>query len=91
MNATEELVEDEVVEKRLRSQAYWIYVESALAALILTVLSFFFAAVLPEALRSSEDLSLEHAADFLIRHGYAVLFGWVLLEQMVCLSRLLLC
>src|SRR4030095_1148994 len=78
----EELVEDAVVEKRLRSQAYWIYVESALAALILTVLSFFFATVLPEALCSSEYLSLEQAADFLIRHGYAVLFGWVLLEQM---------
>src|SRR5204862_367453 len=27
-------------------------------------------------------LSLEQAADFLIRHGYVVLFGWVLLEQM---------
>jgi membrane protein DedA with SNARE-associated domain len=27
-------------------------------------------------------LTLEQAADFLIRHGYAVLFGWVLLEQM---------
>jgi membrane protein DedA with SNARE-associated domain len=27
-------------------------------------------------------LNLEQAADFLIRHGYAVLFGWVLLEQM---------
>ena len=35
-----------------------------------------------EAVRSSKDLSLEQAADFLIRHGYAVLFGWVLLEQM---------
>ncbi len=28
------------------------------------------------------DLSLEQAADFLIRHGYTVLFGWVLLEQL---------
>ena len=82
MNGTEELVGDEGVEKRLRSQARSIYVESAIAALILTVLSFFFASVLPEAVRSSQDLSLEQAADFLIRHGYALLFGWVLLEQM---------
>jgi membrane protein DedA with SNARE-associated domain len=82
MNGTEEPVGDKDSEKRLRSQARWIYVESALAALILTVLSFFFASVLPEAARSSQDLSLEQAADFLIRHGYAVLFGWVLLEQM---------
>ena len=82
MNGTEEPVGDKGSEKRLRSQARWIYVESALAALILTVLSFFFASVLPEAARSSQDLSLEQAADFLIRHGYAVLFGWVLLEQM---------
>jgi membrane protein DedA with SNARE-associated domain len=79
MNGTEEPVGDEGVEKRLRSQARWIYVESAIAALILTVLSFFFASVLPGATR---DLSLEQAADFLIRHGYAVLFGWVLLEQL---------
>jgi membrane protein DedA with SNARE-associated domain len=79
MNGTEEPLEDESVEKRLRSQARWIYVESAIAALILTVLSFFFASVLPGAAR---DLSLEQAADFLIRHGYAVLFGWVLLEQL---------
>jgi membrane protein DedA with SNARE-associated domain len=82
MNGTEELVGDEGVEKRLRSQAHWIYVESALAALLLTLLSFYLAAVLPEALRSSEGLTLEQAADFLVRHGYAVLFGWVLLEQM---------
>ena len=79
MNGTEEPVGDEGAEKRLRSQARWIYVESAIAALILTVLSFFFARVLPEA---AGDWSLEQAADFLIRHGYAVLFGWVLLEQM---------
>ena len=79
MNGTEEPVGDESAEKRLRSQARWIYVESAIAALILTVLSFFFASVLPGAAR---DLSLEQAADFLIRHGYAVLFGWVLLEQL---------
>src|SRR5436190_2484497 len=82
MNGTEELVVGEGIEKRLRSQAHWIYVESAIAALILTLLSFYFAVVLPEALRSSEGLILEQAADFLIRHGYAVLFGWVLLEQM---------
>ncbi len=82
MNGTEELVVGEGIEKRLRSQAHWIYVESALAALILTLLSFYFAVVLPGTLRSSEGLSLEQAADFLIRHGYAVLFGWVLLEQM---------
>jgi membrane protein DedA with SNARE-associated domain len=36
------------------------------------------ASVLTEA----KDISLEQAADFLIRHGYALLFGWVLLEQM---------
>ena len=82
MNGTEEPVGDEGVEKRLRSQAHWIYLESAIAALILTVLSFFCASVLTEAARSSKGLSLEQAADFLIRHGYAVLFGWVLLEQM---------
>jgi len=82
MNGTEEPVGDEGVEKRLRSQAHWIYVESAIAALILTLLSFYFAVVLPEALRSSEGLTLEQTADFLVRHGYAVLFGWVLLEQM---------
>ena len=82
MNGNEEPVGDEGAEKRLRSQARWIYLESALAALILTALSFFFASVLPEAARSSQDLSLEQAADFLIRHGYALLFGWVLLEQM---------
>ena len=79
MNGTEESVGDESVDKRLRSQARWIYVESAVAALILTVLSFFFASVVPETFR---DLSLEQADDFLIRHGYTVLFGWVLLEQL---------
>jgi len=79
MNGTEESVGDESVDKRLRSQARWIYVESAVAALILTVLSFFFASLVPQAFR---DLSLEQAADFLIRHGYTVLFGWVLLEQL---------
>ena len=79
MNGSEERVGDEGVEKRLRSQAHRIYVESAVAALILTVLSFFFASVLREA---AQDLSLDQAADFLIRHGYIVLFGWVLLEQL---------
>jgi membrane protein DedA with SNARE-associated domain len=82
MNGTEEPVGDEGVKKRLRSQARRIYVESAIAALILTVLSFFFASVLPEVARFSRDLSLEQAADFLIKNGYAVLFGWVLLEQL---------
>ena len=82
MNGTEEPVGDEGAEKRLRSQAHWIYVESAIAALILTVLSFYVASVWTEAARSSRGLSLEQTADFLIRHGYAVLFGWVLLEQM---------
>jgi membrane protein DedA with SNARE-associated domain len=79
MNGSEEPVGDEGAEKRLRSQARRIYVESALAALILTFLSFFFASVLPEAVG---NLSLDQAADFLIRHGYTVLFGWVLLEQL---------
>jgi membrane protein DedA with SNARE-associated domain len=37
---------------------------------------------LAEVARSSKDFSLEQAADFLIRHGYALLFGWVLLEQL---------
>src|ERR1043166_5085862 len=82
MNGTEQPVGDEGVEKRLRSQAHRIYVESAIAALVLTVLSFFLANVLTEAVRSSASLSLEQAADFLIQHGYAVLFGWVLLEQL---------
>ena len=82
MNGSEEPVGDEGVEQRLRSRARWIYLESAVAALILTVLSFFFASVLPEAAGSFRDLSLEQAADFLIRHGYVVLFGWVLIEQL---------
>src|SRR5262245_65797233 len=81
MNGTEEPVGDEGVEKRLRSRAHWIYVESAIAALILTALSFFFASVLSEAARSSEGLSLEQAADFLIRHGYDLLFGRAPLAQ----------
>src|SRR4026207_935542 len=82
MNGSEEPVGDERVQKRLRSPARWAYVESAIAALILTALSFFFASVLTEAARSSKDLSLEQAAEFLIEHGYAVLLGWVLLEQL---------
>lgn len=82
MNGSKEPVGDEGVEQRLRSRARWIYVKSAIAALILTVLSFFFASVLPEAAGSFQDLSLEQAADFLIRHGYVVLFGWVLIEQL---------
>jgi membrane protein DedA with SNARE-associated domain len=82
MNGTEESVGDEDAEKRLRSQAYRIYAESAIAALILTVLSFFLASALTEAARSAKGLSAEQAADFLIGHGYALLFGWVLLEQM---------
>jgi membrane protein DedA with SNARE-associated domain len=79
MNGTEEPVGDEGVDNRLRTEARRIYVESAIAALILTLVSFFFASVLPEVFG---DLSLEQAADFLIRHGYIVLFGWVLLEQL---------
>lgn len=79
MNGSKEPVGDEGVEQRLRSRARWIYVKSAIAALILTVLSFFFASVLPGV---AGDLSLEQAADFLIRHGYVVLFGWVLIEQL---------
>ncbi len=82
MNGTEEPVEDESAEKRLRSQARWIYVESAIAALILTVLSFFFASVLPEAARSYHGLSLKEVVEFLIKHGYTLLFAWVLVEQM---------
>ena len=82
MNGTEEPVGDEATEKRLRSQAHWIYAESAIAALILTVLSFYVASVWTEAVHYSQGLTLEKAADFLIRHGYALLFGWVLLEQM---------
>ena len=48
MNGAEERVGGEGVEKRLRAQAHWIYVESAIAALLLTVLSFFFASVLTD-------------------------------------------
>src|SRR5262245_38232975 len=80
MNGTVEPVGDQGAEQRLRSRAHWIYAGSALAALLLTVVSFFFASVLPES--SFTDLTLEQAAEFLIRHGYALLFGWVLVEQM---------
>ena len=82
MNGSEEPLGDETADKRLRSQARWIYVESAIAAFILTGLSFFFASVWTEAARSYEGLSLKEAAEFLIKHGYALLFGWVLVEQM---------
>jgi membrane protein DedA with SNARE-associated domain len=82
MNGSEEPVGDKGAEKRLRSQAHWIYFESAIAALILTVLSSYIVSALTEAVRSSEGLSLEQAADFLIRHGYTLLFWWVLVEQM---------
>jgi membrane protein DedA with SNARE-associated domain len=82
MNGTEEPLGDEGAERRLQSQARWIYAESALAALILTALSFFFATVLPEAVRSYQGSNLKEAAEFLIEHGYALLFGWVLVEQM---------
>ena len=82
MNGTEEPLEDEGVAKRVRSQARWIYVESAIAALILTAVSFLFASVLPEVARSYQGLSLKEAVEFLIKHGYSLLFGWVLVEQM---------
>lgn len=79
MNGSEEPVGDENIEKGLRSRARWIYFQSATAALILTILSFLFGSVLPA---TAGELSLEGAAEFLIRHGYVVLFGWVLLEQL---------
>ena len=79
MNGSEESVGDENIEKGLRSRARWIYFQSATAALILTILSFLFGSVLPA---TAGELSLEGAAEFLIRHGYVVLFGWVLLEQL---------
>jgi uncharacterized paraquat-inducible protein A len=82
INGTEEPLEDEGAEKRVQSQARWIYVESAIAALILTALSFLFASVLPEVARSYQGLSLKEAVEFLIKHGYSLLFGWVLVEQM---------
>jgi membrane protein DedA with SNARE-associated domain len=82
MNGTEEPLGDVGAEKRLRSKARWIYVESGIAALILTSLSFFFASVLPDAARSYGAVSLKEVLEFLIEHGYSLLFAWVLLEQM---------
>src|SRR5262249_19607234 len=81
-NGTEEPDGDKGAQKRLRPQAHWIYVESAITALILTVLSFYFASVLSEVARSSEGLSLEQAADFLNSQGCVLLFGCVRLEHM---------
>lgn len=82
MNGSEEPLGDQAAEKRLQSQARRIYVESAIAAVILTGLSCFFASVLTEVARSYNGLSLKEAVEFLIKHGYALLFGWVLVEQM---------
>ena len=82
MNGTKESLGDKGAEKRLQSQARWIYVESVIAALILTALSFLFASVWTEAARSYQALSLKEAVEFLIEHGYTLLFGWVLIEQM---------
>jgi membrane protein DedA with SNARE-associated domain len=82
MNGSEERVGDEGAEKRLQSQARRIYVESAIAALILTALVFFFASVAPGAARSYHGLSQKEVVDFLIKRGYTLLFGWVLVEQM---------
>ncbi|HEX2228029.1 MAG TPA: hypothetical protein VHM64_12890 [Candidatus Binatia bacterium] len=81
MNGAEEPLGDEASERRLQSQARWIYFESAIAALILTGLSFFFASIWTEAARSFKDFSLQQTGEFLIKHGYSLLFGWVLLEQ----------
>jgi membrane protein DedA with SNARE-associated domain len=82
MNGAEEPLRDEGANKGLRSQARWIYVQSAIAALILTGLSFFLASALPEVARSYKGLRLEQAVEFLIEHGYSLLFAWVLLEQL---------
>ncbi len=82
MNGSEEPLGNKDAEKGLQTKARRIYVESAIAALILTVLSFFFASVLTEAARSYKDLSLKETVEFLIGHGYNLLFGWVLVEQM---------
>jgi membrane protein DedA with SNARE-associated domain len=79
MNGSEESLEDEADAQRLRARARWIYVQSAIAALILTGLSFFFASVLPELV---SGLGLKETGEFLISHGYTLLFGWVLVEQM---------
>jgi membrane protein DedA with SNARE-associated domain len=82
MNGAEEPLGDEGTKEGLRSQTRWIYVESAIAALILTALSVFFASALPDAAHSYKSLRLEQAVEFLIKHGYTLLFAWVLLEQM---------
>jgi membrane protein DedA with SNARE-associated domain len=81
MNGTEKPVGDETTAKQLQLRARRIYIESAIAAVVLTALSFFFASVLPEAV-SYQRLSLKEAVEFLIHHGYSLLFGWVLVEQM---------
>jgi membrane protein DedA with SNARE-associated domain len=82
MNGSEEPLEDAADAKRLRIRARWIYLQSTIAAFILTGVSFFFAGVLPEAVQSHDGVSLKEAGEFLIRHGYTLLFGWVLVEQM---------
>jgi membrane protein DedA with SNARE-associated domain len=82
MNGTAEPLEDESAEERLQSQARWIYVESTIAAVVLTAVSFFLASVLPEATRSYQSSGFKEATEFLIDHGYSLLFGWVLVEQM---------
>lgn len=80
MNGTEEPLGDESAEVRLRSQARWIYVESASAAIILTMLSFF---LLGDNFWSRrEGVQPHEVIQFLIQYGYALLFGWVLVEQM---------
>ncbi len=79
MNGSEEPLGDKDAEKGLRAKARRIYLESAIAALILTVLSFFITSLLTEA--RSQNLSLKETVEFLIRHGYGLLFGWVLIEQ----------
>jgi membrane protein DedA with SNARE-associated domain len=80
MNGIEEPLGDESAEKRLKSRSRWIYVESAIAAVILTAVSFLVAIVLPGA-ESYHDLSQKEVVEFLIKHGYTLLFGWVLVEQ----------
>jgi membrane protein DedA with SNARE-associated domain len=80
MNGTEEPLGDESAEVRLRSQARWIYFESASAAIILTMLSFF---LLGDNFWSRrEGVQPHEVIQFLIQYGYALLFGWVLVEQM---------
>jgi membrane protein DedA with SNARE-associated domain len=81
MNGEEEMLPDSGQAERLRSRARRIYVESALAAVALTLVSFLFASVLPETVRSYHSSSQE-TVEFLIGHGYSLLFGWVLAEQL---------